>query len=296
MGPQGRIAQIASRQYGVVTTAQLLRAGVTVKEIRGRLESGVLLRVHRGVYRVGHRAPSVEATYLGAVLACGPGAVLCGRAAAHLYGLVKGEPPAPEVTTRSERRVAGIGTHRCRVWKARHVSRFRGIPITTVPRTLVALAAALGPADLARACHEAGVRFRTTPRQVEAVLADLPNAPGAGELRAVMRGDEKVTLSKLEARFLALLRHAGLPLPEMNRRVGAHRVDCRWPEYRLTVELQSYRYHNSRYAWEQDQRRRRAARARGDAFSTYTWDDVEHPAELLRELRSVLLQPPIAPP
>ena len=55
--------------------------------------TGALLPVHRGVYRVGHRAPSVEARYLAAVLACGEGALLSGRAAAHLYGLLKG--PAP---------------------------------------------------------------------------------------------------------------------------------------------------------------------------------------------------------
>ena len=74
----------------------------------------------------------------------------------------------------------------------------RGIPITTVPRVLVDLAAGLSEDDLARACHEAGVRYRTTPRQVEAVLARQPNAEGAATLRKVLIGDVHVTLSKLE--------------------------------------------------------------------------------------------------
>ena len=65
---------------------------------RAALRTGALLREHPGVYRVGHRAPSVEARYLAAVWACGEGAVLSGRAAAHLWGLVKGRAPAPEVT------------------------------------------------------------------------------------------------------------------------------------------------------------------------------------------------------
>jgi hypothetical protein len=47
-----------------VTRAQLLRAGVTAHEIRHHVRSGALLRAHRGVYRTGHRAPSVEARYL----------------------------------------------------------------------------------------------------------------------------------------------------------------------------------------------------------------------------------------
>ena len=87
-----------SGQHGVVTRADLLSAGVYAAEIETRFGAGGLLRVHRGVYRVGHRAPSIEATYLAAVLAAGEGAVLSGLAAAHSHGLVKGPPPPPVVT------------------------------------------------------------------------------------------------------------------------------------------------------------------------------------------------------
>jgi hypothetical protein len=68
----------------------------------------------------------------------------------------------------------------------RDVTVWSGIPVTTVPRTLVTLAASLSPEALARACHEAGVRHRTTPEQVEAVLARRPTTPGAGALREVL--------------------------------------------------------------------------------------------------------------
>jgi very-short-patch-repair endonuclease len=151
------------------------------------------------------------------------------------------------------------------------------------------LAAQLSPEDLARACHEAGVRYGTTPRQVDEVLAHRPNAPGTRQLRAVLHGDVKVTLSKLEQRFLTLLRDHGLPLPQTNRKAGTRRVDCRWPTRRLTVELDGYRYHHSRHAWEQDRRREREAHARGDEFRRYTYGDVlERPALMLAELRALL--------
>jgi hypothetical protein len=105
----------------------------------------------------------------------------------------------------------------------------------------------------------------------------------------VLHGDVPVTLSRLEARFLELLGEAGLPLPVTNRVAGGHRVDCRWPQHRLTVELDSYRYHQSRHAWEQDRRREREARARADEFRRYTWGDVfEHPALMLAELTALL--------
>jgi very-short-patch-repair endonuclease len=283
------LARLSGGSHGVVTREELLDAGVTIAEIKQRVRTGALLREHAGVYRVGHRAPSLEARYLAAVRACGPRAVLSGLAAAYLLGLVGGTTPAPEVTAPSERRVKGVRTRRCRSLDSRDVTRWRGIPVTSVPRTLVDLAAVLPAETLARACHEAGVRHRTTPAAVEAVLARRPNTPGAADLRRILRGDERVTLSKLEARFLRLLRENGLPLPETNRLADGRRVDCRWPEQRLTVELDGYRYHNSRYAWEQDRRREREARARGDEFRRYTYGDVfEDPKLMLTELRELL--------
>ncbi|HKG39747.1 MAG TPA: hypothetical protein VKB25_12215 [Conexibacter sp.] len=252
--------------------------------------SGALIREHLGVYRVGHRAPNREARYLAAVLACGPGAVLSGLSAGHLLGIVAGEAPAPEVIALTERCVSGVVTRRARAGlDPNDAMVHRGIPVTTPARTLVDLARLLDAEQLARVCHEAGIRHRTSPEHVEAVLARRPNSPGARTLRRILRGDERVTLSVLERRFLERLRDADLPLPQMNRLVGGRRVDCRWAERRLTVELDGYRYHASRHAWEQDRRREREAYARGDEFRRYTYSDVvEDPRRMLAELRALL--------
>ena len=85
-----------------------------------------------------------------------------------------------------------------------------------------------------------------------------------------------------------MLREHGFPLPLFNRKEGAHYVDCRWPDRRLTVELDSYRFHSTRKAWEDDRERERAARARGDEFRRYTWRDVfEDREHMLTELSSL---------
>ena len=283
---------MASAAHGVVARTQLLRAGITARQIQRRVRAGRLMRVHPGIYRVGHRAPSTEATYLAAVLAAGEGAVLSGLAAAHLLAVVRGFAPPPEVTAPTERRIEGVRTHRCRFLDASEVMLVRGIPVTTVPRTLVDIAAVVSVDALARACHEAGVRYGTTPAMVEAALARRPKRPGATKLREIVCGDVRVTLSRLESRFLELLRSEGLPLPVTNRPSGGRRVDCRWPEHRLTVELDGYKFHNSRYAWEQDRRREREARALGDEFRRYTYGDVvEDRRFMLRELRLLLTDP-----
>ena len=118
------------------------------------------------------------------------------------------------------------------------------------------------------------------------------NAPGAKKLRAVMSGDTPVTLSELERRFVAIVRRAGLPLPETNRVAGGRRVDCRWPG-RLTVELDSYQFHNSRYSWEQGRRREREARARDEEFRCYTWTDItEERSAMLADVRQLLVALP----
>jgi very-short-patch-repair endonuclease len=286
------IGRLASSQHGVVTRAQLLDAGVTRHQIQHRLLLGALLSVHRGVYRVGHRAPSLEADYLAAVLACGREARLSGVAASHLFGLLKGRPPAPEVTAPLGRRVPGVRVRRAHIARPDRATH-RGIPVTAVPRTLIDLAADLPLDSLARACHEAGVRYRTTPAHIAAALARRPkNTPGAAKLKQIVEGDARVTLSVLERRFLKLLGERGLPLPVTNRPAGAYHVDCRWPNRRLTVELDSYRFHHSRHAWEQDRRRERDARARGDDLRRYTWADVvEQPTGMIAELRRLLEAP-----
>lgn len=251
------------------------------------------MRRHRGVYRVGHAAPSVEADLMAAVLAGGQGSLVCGLAAAWLLELGSSHrqtgAPVPEVATTRDRSVPGVRIRRVRRIHPRDRIVVRGIPCTSVPRTLVDLAGALDGAALAAVVHRAQARYRTAPEHVEAVLARIPNAPGTRALRRAIAGDDPATLSELEWRFLRLLEKHGLPGPEVNSPAGSFVVDCRWPEHGVTVELDGYRFHNSRRSWERDRRREREAYARGDEFRRYTWADVtEDPAPILRELRPLL--------
>ena len=288
------MAQLARATHGVVRRDDLRRAGVSDGEIKGRLATGALLREHRGVYRVGHRAPSVEARYLAAVWACGEGALLAGRAAAFLLGLITGSVPRPEVVTRGERRIEGVRTVRSRGLLECDAFVWRGVPVTSVARTVVDVASVLSLDALARTFHEAGIRFGATPDAVEAVLLRRPTSPDTAKLRSVIHGDVPVTLSALERRFMRIVEEAGLPLPVTNRLADGRRIDCRWPAHRLTVEIDGYRYHRSRHAWERDRKREREARARGDDFRRFTYSDVERPAAMLDELRAAVSCPVVA--
>src|SRR3954453_6266113 len=86
--PDNKIARLAARQRGIVTTAEMLACGLSRDEIATRVRKGHLHQKHRGVYAVGHRTLSTEARWLAAVKACGLGAVLSHLAAAALWGLL----------------------------------------------------------------------------------------------------------------------------------------------------------------------------------------------------------------
>jgi len=134
------VADLARRQYGVVTRTQLRTIGLGRRAIELRIANGRLHVVHRGVYAVGHALMSREARWMAAVLAAGPGAVLShASAAAHL-----GIRPPGAVTTditieRLLRSRPGIRLHYTQL-PPDEVMVHEAIPVTTPTRTLFDLA------------------------------------------------------------------------------------------------------------------------------------------------------------
>ena len=277
-------ARIARRQHGRVARRQLLAAGIDARRIDRWVADGVLRVVYRGVYALGHDAPSLHGDYMAVVLAGGPHAVLSHRAAAHLMGIIRRRPALPEVTVAS---TAGRAQERFIVHRAPRldpldVAVHDDIPVTIVPRILVDLAPSTSPEELARACHEAWVRHRTTPWMIEACIARNPRKHGIRKLRAALGGD--VVLSELENAFLKLLKRHGLPLPRTNVDRHGDKVDCHWPALGLTIELVSFRFHATREGFERD-----VARRRRSNHVAYSYGDVfERAAATIADLRGLL--------
>jgi hypothetical protein len=72
-----RVARLASRQWGVVSRAQLLAMGLSRGALEHWLSVGRLQLLYRGVYAVGHGVLRAEGHRLAAVLAWGLSDVLC---------------------------------------------------------------------------------------------------------------------------------------------------------------------------------------------------------------------------
>ena len=248
--PDAVLARLAARQHGVVSRAQLIALGFTANEIAYRLQVGRLHLLHRGVYAVGHRPPSALTTAMAAVLAGGDGAALSHRAAGALLRIVPRWPSPVEVTAPRERSHPGITVHRSRLDETttRH-----GIPVTSAARTLLDLADVLDDKALARAVNEAYVLRLTTPHELAALLArSLGRRTARLTPHATLTG---ATRSHLEDRFLRFVKRYRLPVPELNQQIAGHKVDAVWRAQKLIAELDSYRFHATRQAFERDRER-----------------------------------------
>jgi hypothetical protein len=266
--PDAAIAVLASRQYGVVTRHQLLHDGVSGSAIDSRIGT-ILHPVHAGVHAVGHPGLGTEGRWLAATLAFGPGAVLSHRAAAALWGLRPAWMRFLEVSApRAAAGRPGIILHRPRSIEA---TTHRGIPVTTVARTLVDVADVVSPRVLRKVLEQAEIlRLDGTP-------VPVPGRRGYGRLvRALAELGPSVPLtrSELEDAFRALCAGAGLPAPASNLTVRGMEIDFVWPEARVAVEIDSWRYHGTRVAFGRDRRRSARMQLAGWGLLRFTDSDV----------------------
>jgi hypothetical protein len=235
--PDVALAELAARQHGIVTRAQLVALGFGAGAITYRVKIGRLHLLHRGVYAVGHRPPSPLATAMAAVLACGPDSVLSHRSAAALWQILPRWYSPTEVTAPTKHRLEGIHVHRSRHADA---TTHYGIRVTTPARTLVDLADVLNPRQLTRAVNEAQVQRLITPAELTTLLTRYP-----GRRTSRLTPERGATRSALEDRFVRFIKRHQLPLPELNQTIAGHEVDAVYRQQRLVIELDSRQFHTT---------------------------------------------------
>ena len=306
IGPQlaavdAGIAEIADRQWGVVSRRQLLALGLTAKAIQWRVSHGRLHPVHRGVYAVGYRQLSRHGWLMAAVLAAGESAVLSHRSAGAAWGLRPSERTRIEVTTDGgSRSRPGIQVYGSALRDDERSTK-DGIPITTAARTLLDLAAVLQPAQLQRAIERAEALRLTDRTPLDELLTRYPNRRGTRALREVLRAGVHAdrTRNDFERDFLAFLEAYGLPRPVVNGLVEGFEVDFHWPAQRLIVEVDGRETHDTSAAFERDRERDRKLVAAGWRPTRLTWrqftDDAPAVAEDLASALSLRPSAPRAP-
>jgi very-short-patch-repair endonuclease len=241
----------------VIAREQLAEIGLSPDAIDYRVAVGRLHRVHQGVYAVGHRVLTRSGRWMAAVLACGPDAALSHASAAALWALQRGEPAIVDVTARrTGRKRPRIRIHRPRL-PAETTTR-DAIPVTTPARTILDLAATLTQSRLEHLLDQAEIQELTDYPALDAIARAHPGHRGANRLQATLStyyAGEQLTRSDLEILFKELCRTHDLPEPRINQPVAGKEVDFLFANERLIVEIDSWRYHKTRRAFEDDRAR-----------------------------------------
>jgi very-short-patch-repair endonuclease len=289
--PDQALAEIARRQHGVISAAQLHGLGIDERGIHARAAAGRLHRIHRGVFAVGHAALSLQGRCMAAVLAVGRGSMRAGdplldywgaavshRGAAMLWELLPRRAGTVDVIVPGNggrARRAGVRVHRSRSLARRDVVARRGVPLTSSARTVE---------DLRRAVA-AGWPGALTPRELRRAVrqANVLGLPVDEESR------RDRTRSDLESDFLELCRRNRFPPPEVNVRVGAYLADFLWRERRLIVETDFYLFHRGRVAFQDDRGRDLELRRLGYTVVRLSEKQVDEEADLVAEILATAL-------
>lgn len=293
--PQGlALAELAGRQHGVVSIRQLRGLGHTYASVERAASAGRLHRVHQGVYAVGHTNLSLYGQCLAAVLACGPGALLSHWSAAWSLGLLPTQPVPVHVTTPVQRQSRSpIRVHRSRTLADADRAFEDGIPVTSVPRTALDLAARIRPASLDRLLQRAEELKLFDLPEFESVLVRNRGHHGASRLRRAvdLYKPPPFTRSGLERRFLDLLAEAGIPMPTTGYNEAGYELDVYWPDLRFAVELDVFETHGTRRSFEEDRLRQEDLKLAGVELTRVTGQRLDHePQRVLERVARLLAQ------
>jgi very-short-patch-repair endonuclease len=285
-------------QHGAVTLEQLRHFGLSASAVRSRVEEGSLLRLHEGVYAVGHLPQTREARYMAAVLACGPHAVLSHRSAAALWRLREDKRSRIDVTApgRRGRAPRGINAHRAGSLVAVDRTTNDDIPCTSVARTLLDFAGVEPIWELRKLVGEAEVRRVLDKGAVRDLIKRSRGRRGVARLRMLLdelHPDTRRTRSYMERLLLQMCTRAQLRRPEVNvpLRIGndIFKPDFLWRDAGLILEADSRQFHDTDMAFLDDRRREQRLQLAGWRVSHCTWWEIEHePRRLAETIRALL--------
>lgn len=291
-----QLNRLAARQYSLAHRNQALDIGMTPRQIHERLESGLLVPVHQGVYRMAGAARTAEQDLLAACMAAGGDAVASHRSAAVLWGMRGVQAPTPEITVPGTRRpmLHGPRVHRTDLLHPIDVFTRARIPVTTPARTLLDLGSVVSSLVVEPALEDALMRRLVTFHLLASTLQRLGGSGrrGAAILRALVEERDPAsapTQSVLEDRLFQVLRRAGLPDPVRQYRVAGVVLDGAYPHLRLGLEADSRIWHGGRLDVQRNSDKHNRLVAHGWRVLRFTWFDVtRQPGQVVAAVKGEL--------
>lgn len=261
-----KLAEIAGKANGLICSSDLVALQIPRSRASDRELAGLLTRVQPNVWLFGQLEPTFEQCCRAAVWSCD--GLLAAESALAWHGIFR-EPPQdfqPSV-------IIGKGRPtllNCRVIRSTTLTRsdrtsLRGLATTSIPRSLLDAAAVLPLPQLERILDDALITKRTTIQQIESRL-DLANGGrNTRNLRALVnerRQGRMLTRSKAEQGVKAMLAEFSGPKPILQFQIRTAQgrkfeLDLAWPEFRVAIEIDGFRWHGGRSDWKRDLERDR---------------------------------------
>lgn len=293
-----RLSDAAASQRFLIARGQALALGATERYIDYWVTSGRWQPVHSGVYQLDGRPRDWESELMAAILACGNRALASHRAAMRLWDLdgIGSSPLELTVPFGNLPIPDGVLVHRTR--RAREIAVVKGIPVTTIERTLLDCASVLPRLILAKALESALRRRLTTLEQVSELIGRKGGrgVKGTKKLRWVLRErvNETSTDSGSETELLYHMRLAGVPEPVLQRELfsmGGERMlpDFYWPDLEKAVEVDGVDAHDSAERLDRDLKRQNALMDLGIEVRRFSAREVRrNPRGVVDEIRRFL--------
>jgi len=289
-----RLSKLSAPSCGVFRGTEAVEAGVTRNQLGSLRRQGVIERVHPDTYRMTAVVPSSEQELRAALAWAGENAAAAGASAAELYGLEGVRAEVPEIVLpRSLRKKSD----RVRVHqgdrRALMVRTVRGVRVTGIEATLLALAATLDEEAFEIACEDARRRRLTSVPALRAYLRrhGRPGRPGIAAMRNLLDQLDPVhaarsTLEVKTRRLLVANRMSGFvrefPLEWNDRR---YFFDFAFERERTILETNGRRWHDDPADYEDNNDKWSVPGRYGFRIVFATWNNVtRRPRDFVRDL------------
>jgi very-short-patch-repair endonuclease len=273
---------IARDREGLVTVGELRAFGLVGRARSTALESGMLVPVHRGVYRIASHRDTFEARCVAACLGAGDG-VLSGPTAGRIIGLRKVYTDDIHLISRRTVRLEGVVAHRTDLLGAGDVDERGAIRVLRPARLFCDLAWHLDDAGLESVFEQLLDRRLLSVRGARAAARRFSarGRPGSVRLRRVIESRPdwlRPADSDLEVRLWRALADRGLVMERqvavrLDSGVTVH-LDLADPTSRYGIEVDHVTWHGGRLDSQRDKRRDRELARLGWTVSRVTDEDV----------------------
>lgn len=248
------LAEVAARQYGLVTLTDARACGIAETTLGRRAREEGWESRYRGVWALPGASPSPHQQLLAAILAVGPPAWLGRRSAAWLWGITDRRPDIPEVLLPADRatpRHPGLVVVRSRTLTEDDGAQHEHLPVTRPARTLLDLAGVLPDTSLLRAMIAARQKRLVELPELAAVAGRCGNVRGVPRFRRAVETIAPGQVdSMLELEIRQTIALAGLPPPHpspwpIQTRSGQRLLDIAWPERLVAIEADGFAWHHT---------------------------------------------------